>query len=385
MTAATRPRVPALDRRAWGALLLAWLPLAIGYPLATSFMAENRLSGFAYGLRTAAVGGLLVAAVWWFSGRLAWPDRPSPRFYVVHLAAALVYAVAWWLIAVVLSGIRSPEPVVSVIADWLRSPYLAWNLMFGMVAYGLVAGVSYALRAGERIRQQQIRTAEADALATRAQLTALQGQLNPHFLFNTLHSLTVLIRRDPALAEEALERLGELLRYALDHGSDEHVQLRDEWRFVENYLALERLRLGERLQLELSVDPEALARDVPPFCLQPLVENAIRHGLDPRPSGGTLSIRLVAESDRLILRVEDDGAGADLPEGALPDTTPGTGFGLRALAARLESWEEEPGEVRIETQPGRGFRAVVTVPSGPSESATKRAAPALAANPEGVS
>jgi two-component system LytT family sensor kinase len=355
-------RGSATGRRAWAILLLVWLPLALGYPLAASLMSENRLGGAFFGLRSAAIAGLLIVAVWWLTGRLHWPDRPDPRFYLAHLGAALLYAGTWWIAAVTLAGLSSPAPVGTYIYEFATGPYMAWDIMLGVVTYGLVAGVSYAIRAGERERAVQIRAAEADALATRAQLTALQAQLNPHFLFNTLHSLSVLIRRDPGVAEDALDRLGELLRYALDQGRREQVLLRDEWRFVESYLAIEGIRLGERLCVQSDVDDAALGHAAPPFCLQPLVENAIRHGLDPKPPGGRLWIRLAREPDRLVLRVRDDGAGARLSEEILPESVTGSGLGLRALQQRLDSWEDGPGRLEIESAPGEGFTATVTLP-----------------------
>jgi signal transduction histidine kinase len=356
--------VPAPRLRGWAILFLAWLPLAIGYAFAVSFMAENRLDGIAYGLRAAAIGGLLVAAVWWVSGRLRWPDQFSPSFYLKHVAAGILYAGAWWVTTATLTGLRAQVPVLSYLREFATSRFMAWNIFFGVVAYALVAAVSYAIRSGERLRRQQVQAAEADALATRAQLTALRAQLNPHFLFNALHSLSVLVRRDPSLAEDALERLGALLRYSLDQGSQEQVPLRQEWAFVESYLAIEKIRLGGRLRVEFETEERALGVAVPPFCLQPLVENAIRHGLDPRPEGGTLWIRLAVESDELLLQVRDDGVGRRLEEPAPETNGRGTGLGLRALQKRLENWEDAPGRLRIETAPGRGFTVTVTLPLG---------------------
>jgi hypothetical protein len=157
--------------------LLVWLPLALGYPLAASFMAENPVAGIFYGLRSAAIAGFLIVAVWWLTGRLRWPDRPNPRFYLAHVGAALAYAGTWWITTVTLGGLNSPTPVGAYIRDFATGPYMAWDIMFGVVTYGLVAGVSYAIRAGDRAREAQIRAAETDALATRVQLTALQAQL----------------------------------------------------------------------------------------------------------------------------------------------------------------------------------------------------------------
>jgi len=314
-------------RSPWLLLLLAWLPLAIGYAIATSFMAENRVSGFVYGARAAAIGGLLIAGVWWLSGRLRWPEQLGPRFYVAHLTAGLVYAAIWWGTTATLTGLRVPMPVLDYLRHFATGPFMAWNIFFGVVAYGLVAGVAYSIRAEERVKQQEIQAAEASALATQAQLAALRAQLNPHFLFNALHSLSVLIRRDPTVAEEALERLGHLLRYSLDQGVQEQVSLRQEWEFMENFLAIESIRMGDRLRVQRETDRRAFDVPVPPFCLQPLVENAIRHGIDSRPEGGTLWLNVCVDADQLRLSVRDDGVGASWP----PHSHKEGGLGLTAL------------------------------------------------------
>jgi LytS/YehU family sensor histidine kinase len=124
----------------------------------------------------------------------------------------------------------------------------------------LIAAGSYVIRITSRLREQEARAARADALRMRAELAALRGQLNPHFLFNTLHTLTALVRRDPDTAEHALERFGDMLRYVLDvkRSAREDVTLGDEMQFVRNYLSLEQLRLGDRLRVAEQLDPDAL-------------------------------------------------------------------------------------------------------------------------------
>jgi LytS/YehU family sensor histidine kinase len=246
--------------------------------------------------------------------------------------------------------------------------------MLKFVVYGFVLGISYAVREGGRARAAQLRAARLETLATRARLSALQSQLNPHFLFNTLHSLSVLIRRDPELAEEALDRLGELLRYALDHGARDAVPLREEVAFVENYVAIEKIRLGERLRLVRDVDDRALSQWVPPFCLQPLVENAIRHGLTPRPAGGTVWITIRLQSGGLSLAVRDDGAGAADRGAGL-----GTGRGLGSLRQRVEAWEDGPGRLEVATSPGSGFCATVRLPVEATHAVPPPSRPAVAA------
>lgn len=341
----------------WVVPLLVWVPLAVLIPLAASQTAEDPAAGLLFGIRSAIIGGLLLAAVWHFSDRFPLPERPGFRFYVAHVGVGAGFAVLWRTSVFVAEALPDVARVGASMRATFAGPFVIWDLMLKFVVYGFVVGVSYAVREGGRARAAQLRAARLEALATRAQLSALQSQLNPHFLFNTLHSLSVLIRRDPAVAEEALDRLGELLRYALDHGARDDVPLREEFAFVENYVAIESIRLGERLRVVRDVDDQALGLWVPPFCLQPLVENAIRHGLTPRPAGGTVWITIRLRDDVLSLAVRDDGAGAD---GS--GERPVTGRGLSSLRQRVEAWDEGPGSLEVTTSPGGGFCATVRLP-----------------------
>lgn len=233
-----------------------------------------------------------------------------------------------------------------------------WIFLWGVGLYIPVAGISYVVRAHRRLREREVAAARAEGLAARAQLRAVRAQLNPHFLFNSLHSLSALIRHDPTAAEDAVDRLGDLLRYALDHGGNEVVRLHDEITFTRNYIALEKLRFGERLCAGIDADDEALDAIVPPFILQPLVENAIRHGFAPSASRGSLAIRAAVHGSVLRVEVHDDGGGA-LPA-AIDDPA---GLGLRTLRQQLESRFGPRAALDIESAPGAGFRATVTLPA----------------------
>ena len=162
-----------------------------------------------------------------------------------------------------------------------------------------------AIRANHLARTQAAAAAEARLLAQQAQLVALRAQINPHFLFNALHSVGALVASDPTRADMALERLGDLLRYTL--GTEDEVLFAEEWKFTQDYLAFEQLRLGDRLRLHVSVDPSALSTMVPPLILQPLVENAVRHGIAARTEGGAIDLTARVEDSRLVLCVRDDG------------------------------------------------------------------------------
>ncbi len=217
------------------------------------------------------------------------------------------------------------------------------------------------LRATEAsLAESRLRTAQAETAATRAELASIEARLNPHFLSNALHSVSALVASDPLAAEEALDRIGDLFRYSLIQSERHVVCLDDEWRFVQDYLAIEQMRLGARLTVELSLDRAAAECDVPSFVLQPLVENAIRHGIGPHAAGGTVRVTGRRTNGRVLLEVADDGAGANA---ASIESSNGTG--LRTLRQRLSLDDAFRGEVDVDTAPGRGFRVRVLLDAHP--------------------
>jgi LytS/YehU family sensor histidine kinase len=180
---------------------------------------------------------------------------------------------------------------------------------------------------------------------------ALRAQVNPHFLFNALHSVGALVAIDPARADKALECLGDLLRYAL--GAEDEVLFAQEWRFTENFLAFEQIRLGERLSVNASADPDTLSAMVPPLILQPLVENAVRHGIADRPEGGRIEVRASIEDACLTLRVTDDGRGAA--------GVAGDGLGLGSVRRRLHARYGDRSALDVHPA-AAGFTVTVRLP-----------------------
>jgi LytS/YehU family sensor histidine kinase len=207
----------------------------------------------------------------------------------------------------------------------------------------------------KRLRERETAAARAQAAAAQAQLRAVRAQLNPHFLFNALHAVSSLVRTDPVAADRAIERLGELLRRSLDHSAQDLVPLGQEWEFVKGYLDLEQLRLGHRLQLDCQLDPAALAVPVPPFLLQPLVENAVRHGIAASPTGGTISVSAQRLNGSLRLCISDDGPGAS-------GATHGMGLGIEGVRQQLEARYGSRGSLCIDTPSQRGFSVTITLP-----------------------
>lgn len=169
-----------------------------------------------------------------------------------------------------------------------------------------------------------------------------------------------LVRHDPDSAGSAIERLGDLLRYVLDLEGEEtdEVALADELAFARNYLALEQLRLGDRLRVIEAIEPEALECGVPPLTLQPLVENAIRYGIAPRSEGGTLRVSAYRQGETLVLQVEDDGPGAVAEE-----VLSAPGLGLRTVRRRLESRFDGDASLELETKPAQGFTVRLALPA----------------------
>jgi sensor histidine kinase YesM len=309
----------------------------------TSLADAHRASFFTVG--PAALMGLLV----WKSAKVfPWTGTHLSRFFALHAAGAFVYALIWGAVTVAQIAIFTPPFVLELFIQ--RA--LGWQLLMGLLLYGVVAGVAYLVQMTERLAEQRV-------LASKAELQALRAQLNPHFLFNTLHSVTALVGADPAAAEDALVRFGSLLRYALDASrkGNEDVTLEDELAFVRSYLSLEKMRLGERLQVVEDVDPETLDCVLPALTLQPIVENAIQHSVAPRASGGVVHISARFESNSVAIVVRDDGPGSTSDA---VNHANGLGLALvkRRLAARFHSQS-----LAVDTAPGRGFTVTLRIPA----------------------
>ena len=291
-----------------------------------------------------------------------WPPDHPRRFLISHLLGACVYAVAW---AGAVMGLVSVWGLTTTGA-WdplvLRGPALRWQLFAGVMVYGAIAGVGHAVGSGRRLAAERARSAELESLRVQSELRALRSRLNPHFLFNALHSVQALVRESAHRAEEALELVADVLRYATRADDLDTVTLDRELEVVRGYLELEKLRMGGRLEVIRAVEPAALDASVPPVTVQPLVENAVRHGLAPTTDGGTVRIEAgVAEGDdgpRLVVEVSDDGRGAD-PEVVCRSSG---GLGLRLVRERLDLRYGDRGSLSVETAPGEGFEAVLVLP-----------------------
>lgn len=355
--------------RAWLLYALAWVPIAILYTaaLAQEIPFENAIQGAIVAVGMAAILGV---GVWHLSGKIPWSSEKAGRFLGIHFLLGLVFVGLWSSVVYARLALVGGWDLVNHI---LREEG-GWNAVVGFWIYGLLVGGSHAVRAERRARlereaaaQSEMLRARAEAERSRAELHALRARLQPHFLFNTLHGIRSLVRRDPEKAADAIETLGGLLRYVLDLEDRETdlVSVREELEFTRAYAELERTRLGARLTLEESIDEGALDARIPALTLQPLIENAIRHGIAPRASGGTVRITARRIGERIEVLVEDDGVGSTED----PATADGSGLGLRTVRDRIRTRYDGYGTFTAHGLPGQGFRVRIGIPAEPAESA----------------
>jgi two-component system, LytTR family, sensor kinase len=246
-------------------------------------------------------------------------------------------------------GPRAARPTETYTETMSRSLWLEWTASF--LLFWVVAAIFQTVEARQRVRDLQGRLAQAE-------LENLKSQLHPHFLFNTLHTISVLMRQDVEAANRVLLKLSDLLRVSLDYSRADRIPLQQELDFLEAYLSIERTRFQERLQTSISADGEARAALIPTLLLQPLVENAVRHGIAPHAAGGALRIFARRVSDRLELRVEDDGSGlaADYP------ARRSRGCGIRNMEGRLLALYGGSAHFEVADGPGGGVAVSISIP-----------------------
>jgi len=253
--------------------------------------------------------------------------------------------------------------------DWLASvaPHRLFALLASelwlqvLVCFSAPIAVGIAIKVWNTLRIE-MKLEEQKRLLLEARLDALQRQINPHFLFNTLNSIASLVRVKPELAREMTVKLANILRALLkDH--DTYVPLSDELHFTDDYLDIEVVRFGaDKLHVEKEIDPRTLDVLVPSILLQPLIENSIKHGLEPRIHGGTVTLRSKLEGDRVRIEVADDGVGmGNRPQTALRRT--GAGIGMKNVQERLEVLYGPEARFTVVSNPGRGTLVSIEIPA----------------------
>jgi sensor histidine kinase YesM len=235
-------------------------------------------------------------------------------------------------------------------------PLLVKTWHFNLLIYWVIVAVSFAFDYYGKFRERELRAAELEKSLAQAKLQALQMQLNPHFLFNSLHSISALMHQDVEAADRMIVRLSDLLRAALENSDAQEVTLRAELKFLQSYLEIEQIRFGRRLKVTMEISPDTLDARVPNLILQPLLENAIRHGIEPHAKPGLIELRAQRANGELTLEVSDNGAGVS-DANSLDE-----GVGLSNTRARLRTLYGEAHRFELGNRPEGGLRVRLTIP-----------------------
>jgi two-component system, LytTR family, sensor kinase len=302
-----------------------------------------------------------------------WPlARPHlGRRALLHLGISLLFCVAWAtsgkLLQLLLGLAFNPQAVRTAVAAagdqfWLKAgkDWLGWiftTLPFGVAVYLSVVGIEHAIRYFVEAREREVEVARLSEQLAGAQFAALQAQLNPHFLFNTLNTITVLVRDgDKTGAAQMIEQLSDVLRRTLTRHRANEVTLEEELELVRQYLAIEQARFSDRLRPSFDVDPSLLSAAVPSFALQHLVENAIRHGIARNSDAGRLAVAARRDGSMLEVSVSDDGPGIDT---AAAETR---GHGLDSTRQRLRALYGDRGSLVVARGATGGTTATLRTP-----------------------
>jgi two-component system, LytTR family, sensor kinase len=269
----------------------------------------------------------------------------------IHLAAGAGFAVMHRLISIAILRNFLPQyrnrPLSTQMMEMMAYDY-------GIGIYWITLSLGFAIDYYRRYRAEELRSAQLETQLAQAQLQALKTQLQPHFLFNTLNTISALVGEDPEAAERMIARLSELLRISLDNAGTQETSLRQELEFLQRYVDIESIRFEDRLEVSFDVPGETLDASVPNLILQPLVENAIRHGIAPRPAGGRVSIQSRKDEGRLVVTVSDNGCGR---RGQVQE-----GVGIGSTRKRLERLYGKDHQFELKDLAEGGFEVVLGIP-----------------------
>ncbi len=302
---------------------------------------------------------ILSIGIYWVNRLLPFRSDALLRRLLVHIPLSLLFGVAYTYLNDLLTRLLN-APMETV---WLGATFFetVTRVIYrlGVFVYWSIAAIFMALDYQSDLKDQEIRSAELERLLAEARLATLRSQLDPHFLFNTLNSISAYVESAPRDARLMLEQLGDLLRLSLEHADEQEVPLERELMFVDRYMQLQLVRFAGRLDVQMRVNDDVLTAAVPTFLLQPLVENAIRHGVSKLPTAGLIEVSVWRDNETLRVRVRDNGAG--VPPGWTLDQHVGVGLGK--TRARLEQlYGKGAFSLQLTSSTGTGACVDVTMP-----------------------
>jgi two-component system LytT family sensor kinase len=345
-------RIPARTQRTLVPLGLLLLWTAVGLFFATAG------AGVAHGLATWYIWGLLGWAMVAVDRRLPVPQERLSVRLLWHLPLSLLFSLLYLCLlmlvdAAFLQG-ASHAPDWQIFGDAIRGGGVQWSVL----NYWLILGAYLAFNYHREVQERRSRAAQMESLLTEARLSALYAQLHPHFLFNALNTVSAYVETDPRRARAMLGHLGDLLRFSLDSEDRREVSLSEEIAALDHYLAIQNARFAGRLRTRVNIPSELLDARVPGLVLQPLVENAITHGLSHLPGAGEIRVSACGHANDLSLTVADNGVG--LPAGWSLDRD--AGIGLSNTRSRLEEIYGAAHRFSILPAAGGGVVAEIRIP-----------------------
>jgi two-component system, LytTR family, sensor histidine kinase AlgZ len=345
----------------FGYYLLAWVPLAgiviyvVAVPGQLGWVDSTVLV-----LPLCFLYGFVCLSAWYSCKSAPLQESSSTRLWLTHIFAAAIISLLWVGVARMLAAALSSFP-------WFRGLNQRFSsqvpILFGagFLLYLLSVASHYVILAMERSSKAEARVLETSVLARDAELKALKAQVNPHFLFNSLNSISALTSIDPARAREMCILLAEFLRMTLGLGEKASVPLSEELSLLHRYLAIEKVRFGTRLQMEEEIQEDFKAVQMPPLLLQPLVENAVTHGIAHLPEGGLIRLSTLGSNGRVSLLVENSFDAESTPSHS-------GGLGLRNVRQRLEARYGTEASMRVSADSGK-FRVELSFPAVTEEAA----------------
>lgn len=374
----------------WILVLAVWMLIGLSFTLNYYFFAEHYVTIFR---QQPTIGQMLVwelpywllwaglaPVVFLFTRRFPIDRERWFRNSLLHVVACVALTIAHRAIYLIIGWLLHVAAYQNLtsIPD-LYSSDILFNLPTGFMSYGTIFLISYVIDYYRRHQEEELKIsrlkaelAEAKLQVTEAQLQALKMQLHPHFLFNTLNSISALLDEDAEAADQMLARLGDFLRMTLQNSGAQQVTLQEELEFLRCYLEIEHVRFHDRLTVNMQIEPATLEARVPNLILQPIVENAIRHGIVSRIAPGKIEISARLNGDALQLQVKDNGPGLGLVEGAR--ATVKEGLGLANTRARLAQMYGPAHRFEMADAPEGGLQVTLTIPFEGSEAAQEQAA-----------
>lgn len=351
----------------FGIVALAWTAIGFFFTLQVYFamIRSDRpvqwSETFAVQFSYAYIWALVTPLVLWLARRYRLEQEHWQRNLLLHVLFSTACAVLVGCMLYTFNTIYWDKPKGTTGPLWLISRSIFLNASENYGIYCLILLARHALDYYRRYIAGERRAAQLQTQLAKAQLQALKMQLQPHFLFNTLHSISALVYKDVAAADKMIARLGDFLRLTLENSGTQEVTLQQELEFLKCYLEIERIRFQDRLTTTLHIDPQALNTQVPNLILQPIVENAIRHGIAPRSTPGQIDILAERKNGTLRIRIKDNGPGLILNRSF--DGSFKEGVGLANTRARLEQLYGAAHRFELANDPRGGLVVTLEIPS----------------------